>query len=36
MAFPSHEGKVAKILQNGQLFIIRDGIVYNAIGQTIQ
>lgn len=36
MAFPSHEGKVAKIFQNGQLFIIRDGIVYNAIGQTIQ
>ena len=36
MAFPSHERKVAKILQNGQLFIIRDGIVYNAIGQTIQ
>ena len=36
MAFPSHAGKVAKILQNGQLFIIRDGIVYNAIGQTIQ
>ena len=36
MAFPAHEGKVAKILQNGQLFIIRDGIVYNAIGQTIQ
>ncbi|MBQ7647592.1 MAG: hypothetical protein IJS92_00745 [Paludibacteraceae bacterium] len=36
MAFPSHEGKVAKILQNGQLFIIRDGIVYNVIGQTIQ
>ena len=36
MAFPSHDGKVAKILQNGQLFIIRDGIVYNAIGQTIQ
>ena len=36
MAFPSHEGKVAKILQNGQLFIIRDGIVYNAIGQTIK
>ncbi len=36
MAFPSHDGKVAKILQNGQLCIIRDGIVYNAIGQTIQ
>lgn len=36
MAFPSHDGKVAKILQNGQLFIIRDGIVYTAIGQTIQ
>ena len=36
MAFPSHEGKAAKILQNGQLFIIRDGIVYNAIGQTIK
>ncbi len=36
MAFPSHEGKVAKILQNGQLLIIRDGIVYNAIGQTIK
>ena len=36
MAFPSQDGKVAKILQNGQLFIIRDGIVYTAIGQTIQ
>ena len=36
MAFPSQDGKVAKILQNGQLCIIRDGIVYNAIGQTIQ
>lgn len=36
MAFPSQDGKVAKILQNGQLCIIRDGIVYTAIGQTIQ
>lgn len=36
MAFPSQDGMVAKILQNGQLCIIRDGIVYTAIGQTIQ
>ena len=35
-AFQSQEGKVSKILRNGQLLIIRDGIEYNAIGQSIR